>query len=267
MTEFGGPSRAKAGRATAGPRSALSLKSFHTGPLIDGTAEVTTRRTLPKSAAEIEAVRRGLMIEPDPAEHSPARAFFGQRAPGAFGAETGFSGQRNAGPDLFSQAFAPSHFTASTAHDATERSILARGGAARLRNGALIAGGFLVGLLAVPALLLSTPQSPIAAPLSDPSLSGLLIRDVDANVAPRGDGAVLSVAGTVANDTKMSALLPPLRIVLTGPEGDLLSKPVRTAVERLAPGRAVRFVSAMAVPVGLSGDVSVRFDSPGKRRP
>ncbi|MCP3053770.1 hypothetical protein [Aurantimonas marianensis] len=272
MTEFGGTSRmkagrAKTGRATAGPRSALSLPSSHTGPLIDGTAEVTTRRTLRKSAAELEAARRAVMLEPEDAEPAAARAHFGQRATRLSESETGFSGQRNAAPDLFSPAFALSRHAASRAPDATERSILTRAGAARLRNAVLVVCGFLIGLLAVPALLLSTPRSPIAAPLSNSSLSGLLIRDVEANIAPRGDGAVLSVVGTLANDTTASALLPPLRIVLTGPGGDLLTKPLRAGVERLAPGQSVRFVSAVAVSAGIAGDVSVRFDDSGKPRP
>ncbi len=267
MTEFGGTSQAMAGRTPSGRRSAFSGKTAHAGPLIDGTAEVTTRRTLQKSAAEIEAARRALMIEPGDAEPTPARAFFGQRDTRASGGETGFSGPRNAAPDLFSQAFAPSHFVSPAASEAEDRSILTRARAVRLRNGALIVGGFLIGLLAVPALLLSTPQSPIAAPLADSSLSGLLLRDIEANIAPRGDGAVLSVAGTVANETTASALLPPLRIVLTGPGGDLLTKPLRAGVERLAPGQSVRFVSALAVRAGSAGDVSVRFDDAAKPRP
>lgn len=265
MTEFGGTSQAMAGRTSAGRRNALSGKIA--GPLIDGTAEVTTRRTLQKSAAEIAAARLGLTIEPDHAEPSPAREFFGQRDTRAFGGETGFASPRDTAPDLFSQAFAPSHFVSPAASRAAERSILTRARAMRLRNAALVVGGFLIGLLAVPALLLSTPQSPIAAPLADSSRSGLLLRDIEANIAPRGDGAVLSVAGTVANDTTVSALLPPLRIVLTGPGGDLLTKPLRAGVERLAPGQSVRFVSALAVPAGIAGDVSVRFDDAGKPRP
>ncbi|MEC5292210.1 hypothetical protein VSX64_15855 [Aurantimonas sp. C2-6-R+9] len=265
MTEFGGTSQATAGRTPAGRRSALSGKIA--GPLIDGTAEVTTRRTLQKSAAEIEAARRGLTIEPDDAEPSPARAFFGQRGTRAFRGETGFSGPRDLAPDLFSQAFAPSHFVSPAPSEAAERSILARARAMRFRNAALVVSGFLIGLFAVPALLLSTPRSPIAAPLADSSLSGLLLRDIEANIAPRGDGAVLSVAGIVANETATAALLPPLRIVLTGPGGDLLTKPLRAGIERLAPGQSVRFVSTLAVPAGMAGDVSVRFDDVGKPRP
>ena len=235
--------------------------------VIDGTVTAVARRPLQKSQAARAAAGEALRLthvaperdEPTAAEIA-ARAFGRHRRAAGPG-----SGSATRRPDLVFPGDRDRHFQPRLRPDAASTSpVDAR---RRIRNAAMVAALFLLGFLAIPVFLVATPESPAAAPYVATSASGLTIEDVKAGLAPRGDGAVLSVSGTISNPTRANATIPPLRIALANAEGDVLARPLATTVGRLAAGSSIRFLSTLAVPSGLSGDVSVRFEDPMAGRP
>lgn len=227
---------------------------------IDGEAEIVGRQALPRHASTL----RQIAHEPTASEAMPASGArpFGRRASGH--GHGSFPDAAAAERDLLRQAFLLSRHASRPAQEAPTRSSLAAR-ARRLSPGraVLVVGGFLVGLLAAPVLLLSMPDSPVAAPYAATSASGLVLRNVDASVVPRGSGAVLSVAGVIANDTAGPLTVPTLRIALTDAGGITRSKPLNAQISALPAGQSVRFLSALAVAGDTAGDIRVEFEDTG----
>ncbi len=136
----------------------------------------------------------------------------------------------------------------------------------RARNAALVAGGFLAGLLAIPVFLLSSSVAPVAAPIPDVAILGgaagdLVLERVTASLVPRGEGKVLSVEGTVRNAALQDTIVPPLRIALSNGDSVVGERPLSIGVVRLTAGQSVHFVSRVAVSSASSGDIAIGFQA------
>ncbi|MEF2553663.1 FxLYD domain-containing protein [Aurantimonas sp. A2-1-M11] len=244
MTEF----RTTADTRRAPPRAII----------IDGEAEVVSRQPLPHHASTLRQIAHEPAVAdamPEPGERA-----FGRRS----AASRAFASAASEDRDLLRQASLLSHGASWPADAGPARESL--GTMARRLSpsrAVLVVGGFLVGLLAAPVLLLSMPESPVAAPYGVASASGLVLRDVDASIAPRGPGAVLSVAGTIVNDTAGTLTVPTLRIALRDADGITRSRPLNAQISALPAGQSVRFRSALAVAGDTAGDMSVEFEETG----
>lgn len=246
MTEFRRASPAPdAGRRNADPAAPARV--------IEGTAEVTTRIRREKSAAELEAARLSLAA---PADDGESRAAFGRRAPVDPAAPRRHE-PRTAAPDLLWQSLPPRG--ARPLPGGAARAVIAHARSLRLRDAAAIATAFLVGVFALPVLLLWMAAAPVAAPLVMAPAGGVILSDVETSLAPRGDGAVLTVAGRLANVAAASAEVPLMHIVMTAPDGSRQVKPLRAGIGELGAGQSVQFLSALAVPAGSGGTIAVDF--------
>ncbi|KQT85842.1 hypothetical protein ASG48_04310 [Aurantimonas sp. Leaf443] len=139
---------------------------------------------------------------------------------------------------------------------------LARG--APLARRALFACGFLIGLLSVPALLLTMLGAPVAATLAAPDISatlvgGIAVENATSAITTRGAGAVLTVSGTLRNALQTPSLVPTMRIALTDEAGRTLQRPFRPTRDRLAAGETLAFSTRIAVPAELAGAVSIKL--------
>ncbi|MBB4005692.1 hypothetical protein [Aurantimonas endophytica] len=220
--------------------------------VIEGTAEVTTRIRREKSAAEMEAARLSLAA---PAE-ADSRPMFGRRSP-LDPAGSRRHEPRTAAPDLLWQSLPPRG--ARPMPGGAARAIIAHARSLRLRDAAYIATAFIVGMFAMPVLILWMAAAPLAA---SPT-GGVILSEVETSLAPRGDGAVLTVAGRIANVADRAAHVPLMHIVMNGPDGSRQVKPLRAGIGELGAGRSVQFLSALAVPAGIEGDIAVDFAAGG----
>ena len=251
--------------------------------IIEGVAEVTERRLIEKSAAARAAAHPERIIE-EPnwaAGESDARTRgFGRRTESYF-ADAGRFGRTSRSrttlvsrrhedeSDLLWQALDLSRHARlrpsaepvglEAALRPIERSI-----GFRARRTAILAGGFLAGLLAIPVFLLSSSQAPIAAPIADVAIMGggfgdLVLEDVSASFVPRGDGKVLSVEGTVRNGARKAAIVPPLRIALSDADSVVGERPLSIGLQRLEAGTSVHFVSHVAVSSETDGKMAIGF--------
>lgn len=253
-------------------------------PIIDGVAEVTARRPLQKSAAARSAARRERHVEETVWADGEAEARsrgFGRRTESFF-ADTGPFGRtarhrtapvprrREDDSDLLWQALDLSRHARlkpaaepvglQAALPRIQRSI-----GSKARNAALVAGGFLVGLLAIPVFLLSSSAAPVAAPIPGIAVMGdrsdLVLERVTASLLPRGEGKVLSVEGTVRNVAARNAIVPPLRIALSDAGSIVGERPLSIGVRHLTTGQSVHFVSRIAVPSATTGRIAIGFRS------
>ena len=267
-----------AGSAHAARRTTRSIPT-----IIDGVAEVTERRPLDKSAAARAAAHcEDHADEPFwAAGEADARSRgFGRRTESYFtdagpfgrtarGLTTLVARRHENESDLLWQALDLSRHArlkppaelvgleAPLPH--VQRSI-----GLRARNAALVAGGFLFGLLAIPVFLLSSSAAPVAAPIADVAVMGgetgdLVLERVTASLLPRGDGKVLSVEGTVRNVAGRNAIVPPLRIALSREGSVVGERPLSIGVKRLSSGQSAHFVSRIAVASATSGKIAIGF--------
>ncbi|NDV88731.1 hypothetical protein GTW51_18695 [Aurantimonas aggregata] len=222
--------------------------------VIEGTAEVTTRIRRDKSAAEMEAARLSLAA---PTGEAEARTLFGRRAPLDPAGSRRRHDAQTAAPDLLWQSRAPRG--ARPMPGGAARAIVAHARSLRLRDAASIATAFVVGMFALPFLVLWMAAAPVAAPLVMSPSGGVILSDVETSLSPRGDGAVLTVAGRLANVATRSANVPLMHIVMSAPDGSRQVKPLRAGIGELGAGQSVQFLSALAVPAGTDGDIAVDF--------
>jgi len=227
--------------------------------IIDGEAEIVGRHPLPRHASTLRQIAQEPVPVRDAAQESGERRF-GRRVAGRGSLLNATTEER----DLLRQAVFLSRHASRPDEDGPVRTSVAAT-ARRLSPGRaiLVVGGFLIGLLAAPVILLSMPESPVAAPYAVASHSGLVLRNVDAGIATRDNGTVLTVAGTIANDTAGPLTVPNLRIALTDARGMTRHKPLRAQISALPAGHSVRFLSALAVAGDTAGDISVEFEDTG----
>lgn len=244
--------------------------------VIDGEAVVVHRVAVVKSALA-RAASAPTILASDPVDASGAEmrteTCMAARAFGRRGAGRSLS-RRQQDPDLLFQG------RVSAAHHGTAATGLARGvslflqdTAGSIPNGRRMAAlGVFVLCLLVPAAVVIVRNPPSAFASSTATSvgkapQGLVIEDVDARISARNGGEILEVEGVLRNVSDAASLLPPLRIALANNEGTTTLRPVSTGERILAAGAALRFHSAVAVPPGTQGDVSVAFaadDSPLK---
>lgn len=247
MTEFRqGSSAPDESRRHAKPASPARV--------IEGTAEVTARTRRTKSAAEIEMARQSLA---GPGEEADARTSFGRRAP----LDRAGAGPRpephSAAPDLLWQRLPPRGARPLPA--GALRAVVAQARTLRLRDAAFIATAFVVGMFALPVGILWMASAPVAAPLAAASAPGVVLSEVETNLAPRGQGVVLTVAGRIANVADEAIQVPLMHIVMSGGDGSRQVKPLRAGIGELGAGQSVQFLSAMAVPAGTQSDIRIDF--------
>ena len=127
------------------------------------------------------------------------------------------------------------------------------------RNGRIAGFGALALSILLPAFLLLSPQGPVNSAMAGVQAGGFRVAGLHVKILPRGDGAVLSVEGTVHNATGREAIAPPLRIALKSSDGVIRTRMLSTSTKSIASGAALTFRSTVAVPVGARGDVSVDF--------
>ncbi|HEX2019398.1 MAG TPA: hypothetical protein VGO17_10710 [Aurantimonas sp.] len=222
--------------------------------VIESTAEVTERTRRKKSAAEIEAARQSLAETP---EDLDARGSFGRRAPLDATACVRRHEPRTAAPDLLWQNLPPRG--ARPLPGGAARAVLAHARSLRLRDAAFIATAFLAGLFALPVAILWMASAPVAAPLAVSPAERMILSEIETRLAPRGDGAVLTVAGRIANAADEPLQVPLMHIVMSGPDGSRHVKPLRAGIGELGAGQSVQFLSALAVPAGTAGEVAIGF--------
>ena len=243
MTEFRqGSSAPDESRRRAQPASPARV--------IEGTAEVTARTRRKKSAAELDMARQSLS---GTVEEVDARSAFGRRAPTARQRPE----PQAAAPDLLWQSLPPRG--ARPLPGGALRAVVAQARSLRLRDAAFIAGAFVVGMFALPVGILWMASAPVAAPLAAASASGVILSEIETNLAPRGDGVVLTVAGRIANVADQAIQVPLMHIVMSGADGSRQVKPLRAGIGELGAGQSVQFLSAMAVPAGTQGDIRIDF--------
>lgn len=252
QTEGPSPASREADRA---PRQGEHKRTI----VIEATATVVARSKLDKSAGERARATQQLRAAETataPLRQETKRAEFGRRARTTLVAE-----RRRQNRDILSQAFAFRHpGDDEPRSEGTERA--AAGGSAAagmsVRKAAMMTAGFAVGLLSIPVLVLSLPQSPIAATVlaADPTLA---LGDVTASITPHGTGAVLKVEAAVTNGGGEAVLVPPLEVTVRDTSGDLQARPLGTSLGILRSGTTLHISSAQAVAATTSGEVGVRF--------
>lgn len=222
--------------------------------VIEGTAEVTTRIRREKSAAEMEAARLSLA---GPAGEAETRTSFGRRSPLDPAGSRRRHEPQTAAPDLLWQSLPPRG--ARPLPGGAARAIIAHARSLRLRDAATIATAFVVGMFALPVLILWMAAAPLAA---SPT-GGVVLSEIETSLAPRGDGAILTVAGRIANVAEEAAHVPLMHIVMRGADGSRQVKPLRAGIGELGAGQSVQFLSALAVPAGTEGEIDVDFAAGG----
>ncbi|MCB8837234.1 hypothetical protein [Aurantimonas sp. VKM B-3413] len=249
MSDHGSSASSTTGERIGRPRQGLDAIT-----VIDGVAEVTSRSSRVKSREEKAAAFAAFQ------QHEPQETpVFGRRRSAQQAGAGSSRRQRPENRDLLWQAQAAAAGVGPSPDPAAPRNAAKTKPSPRMPLGqaALAAGAFALGLALIPSFLVALPQSPVAATsLTDPG-SAVAIRNVEASLTTRGDGAVLSVAGTIVNETAVPMLVPPLRIAFRHFDGKIETKPFRPDVDRLDPHQSVGFVSLIAVPEGTKGEVSV----------
>ena len=271
---------------SSGPAHSARNTARSNPTIIDGVAEVTERRRLDKSAAA-RAAALGEYQTDEPfwaAGEADARSRgFGRRTEsffanaGPFGRtardRTALVARRHENDsDLLWQALDLSrHALKPNAEPIGLEAALPqiqRNIGLKARNAALIAGGFLFGLLAIPVVLLSSSAAPVTAPISNVAVMGndagdLVLERVVASLVPRGQGKVLSVEGTVRNVAEQDALVPLLHIALAREGSVIGERPLSIGVKRLSSGQSAHFVSRIAVASATSGEIAIGFQTHG----
>lgn len=207
------------------------LRVRDTGLVIEGEAVVLARRALPRPMRPVVPEEQASAGETFPAAHLHRR--------------------RRAAPDLIFQGDVPAGWALQAGEG---RASLLRQAAGRRR--VVAAAGALLAALLLPAAVLGGPDaSGDAGRLGE--AADFVVSEVDARILPRGQGAVLSVDALVRNVSAAAAPLPPVRLALVGNDGATWARPLASDRLTLAAGAALRFHSALAVPAGTDGAVSV----------
>ncbi|MBC8129593.1 MAG: hypothetical protein H7Y08_04640 [Rhizobiaceae bacterium] len=244
--------------------SALQRRSA--GIVIDGEAVVVARVQRMKSAVERAASAPVIFASDDPA---PLARVPDVGAAGRASADEGsVFGRRGSSPsrgggdhDLFFQRAPRGARRAALRSRSDSLSIFLRDTAGSIPAGGRLAGlGLLVLSLIIPAAMLIGMDAAVPARASaGASQVGFVIENLEAGISPRGRGEVLQVEGAVRNVSGEDAPLPPLRIALLDAAGTTTLRALGIGSRTLANGETLRFHSAVAVPVGTEGDVSVAF--------
>mgnify|MGYP003646224216 CR=1 FL=1 len=228
-------SRAPQGGGRTGP--------VPSGPCIDGIAEVTGRRGRSRSEAEAAA--------------SGQAPVFGRRQGERNHVDSNVRpAERLAETIEWAEAVEmPRAATASKAADLpTGRRIAAMPG----RIG-LVVCAFAFGALLLPVFLVSFPDTPVAATVSNGGGYPVRLTTINAALVSHGDGRLLRVEGRITNPAKVAAAVPPLRIDFADRSAGLRSRTLQTSVDHLNAGTSIDFVTMIAVPAEAKGDVRVGF--------
>lgn len=134
------------------------------------------------------------------------------------------------------------------------------------KSGRILAGAVLIMAIVLPAALLGMPGKLPAGPGASGTSADFAISEIDARILARGGGDVLSVDALVRNVSAKAAFVPPVRLAFAADDGASWTKPFGAADRTLAAGAALRFHSAVAVPPGVRGDVSVDLMRLPRRR-
>ncbi|MCE7026896.1 hypothetical protein LZD57_02740 [Jiella sp. CBK1P-4] len=118
---------------------------------------------------------------------------------------------------------------------------------------------FAFGALLLPALLVSFPETPVAATVSNGGGYPVRLSTINASLVSHGDGRLLRVEGRISNPAAVAAAVPPLRIDFADRSAGLRSRTLQTSVDRLNAGTSIDFVTMVAVPDEAKGDVRVGF--------
>ncbi|ORE98853.1 hypothetical protein [Aurantimonas sp. 22II-16-19i] len=210
---------------------------------IDGVAEVTSRRPIGKDARTRPA---------EPA--NPAAAFGRRDARSAAGGTANLSDRVDA--EVRATSIEDAILFTPTPPAARRRRAISRAIPGRI---GLAVCAFAFGAALLPALLVSFPETPVAATSSNGGGFEVRLGDVQAALSSHGDGKMLRIEGRIVNPGTRTAAVPPLRIDFADSAAGLRSRMLQTSVARLEAGRSIDFVSMIAVPEETEGEVRVGF--------
>ena len=235
-----------------------SQRTRHAPGVIDGEAVVVARRQVIKSPRDRAAAAPIIppAAEPDmPLSAHAAYVFERRQHPMP---RAPLSVRRHPQADLLFQPQSPQRFAPPTRIDGVSLFLKDKSGAIP-RNGRIAGLGALALSILIPAILFFSPQGPVSSAMAGVQAGGFRVAGLNAKIVPRGQGAVLSVEGTIHNATSRAGFAPPLRIALKSDGGIIQTRMLTTGAKSLAAGGALSFRSTVAVPAGARGAVSVDF--------
>jgi hypothetical protein len=226
--------------------------------IIDGEAVVLSRRQGVKSTAAETAPFLPPADEPDmPPVGQTAYVFERRQHPMA---RAPLPARRYPEADLLFQPQPTQRFAPPTRVDGL--SLFLKDTTGTLPRSGRIAGlGAMALSILLPALFFFSPDGPVGSAMAGVQAGGFRVAGLSANIQARGDGAVLAVEGTIYNGAAHATPVPPLRIALKSANGVTQTRMLATSATSLAAGGSLTFRSAVAVPAGSHGDVSVDFIS------
>ncbi|WP_246217945.1 hypothetical protein [Jiella pacifica] len=123
----------------------------------------------------------------------------------------------------------------------------------------LVVCAFAFGALLLPVFLVSFPETPVAATVSNGGGYPVRLSTINASLVSHGDGRLLRVEGRISNPAAIAAAVPPLRIDFADRSAGLRSRTLQTSVDHLSAGTSIDFVTMIAVPEEAKGEVRVGF--------
>jgi hypothetical protein len=233
---------------------------------IDGEAVVLSRRHGVKSPCAATAPIFPAADEPDTAPAAHTTYVFERRQHPM--ARAPLAARRYPESDLLFQPQPSQRFAPPTRVDGLSLFLKDTAGALP-RSGRMAGLGAMVLSVLLPAILFFAPDGPVGSAVAGVQGGGFRVAGLSARIVARGDGAVLSVEGTIHNAAPHATRVPPLRIALKSANGVTQTRMLDTTTASLAAGGSLSFRSSVAVPAGSRGDVSVdfinnvRFDATG----
>ncbi|GGD32554.1 hypothetical protein [Aureimonas glaciei] len=234
--------------------------------IIDGEAVVLSRRHGVKSPEAAAAPIFPPVDEPETAPVTDTAYIFERRQHPM--ARAPLPARRYPEADLLFQPQPTQRFAPPTRVDGLSLFLKDTAGAMP-RSGRMAGLGAMALSILLPAILFLAPEGPVGSAMAGVQSGGFRVAGLSARIVARGDGAVLAVEGTIHNAAARATRVPPLRIALKSANGVTQTRMLATSATSLAAGGSLTFHSAVAVPAGSRGDVSVdfiddvRFDATG----